>query len=84
MGFPLVAASGGYSQVSCGARASALQWLLVAEHRLSGAWASVVVVPGLRSTASVVVVPGFSCSATCGIFLDQELNLCLLHWQADS
>ena len=25
-----------------------------------------------------------SCSMTCGIFLDQGWNLCLLHWQADS
>ena len=25
-----------------------------------------------------------SCSAACGIFLDQGLNPCLLHWQADS
>ena len=27
---------------------------------------------------------GLSCSTACGIFLDQGLNLCLLHWQADS
>ena len=27
---------------------------------------------------------GFSCSAICGIFLDQGLNPCLLDWQADS
>ena len=25
-----------------------------------------------------------SCPAACGIFLDQGLNLCPLHWQADS
>ena len=25
-----------------------------------------------------------SCSAACGIFPDQELNPCLLHWQVDS
>ena len=25
-----------------------------------------------------------SCSTACGIFPDQGLNLCLLHWQADS
>ena len=25
-----------------------------------------------------------SYSEACGIFLDQGLNLCLLHWQADS
>ena len=27
---------------------------------------------------------GLSCSVACGIFLDQGLNLCPLHWQADS
>ena len=27
---------------------------------------------------------GLSCSKACGIFLDQGLNPCLLHWQADS
>ena len=27
---------------------------------------------------------GLSCSETCGILLDQGLNPCLLHWQADS
>ena len=27
---------------------------------------------------------GLSCSAACGIFLDQVLNLHLLHWQVDS
>ena len=38
----------------------------------------------LGTQASVVVVLGFSCFTACGIFLDQALNLCLLHWQADS
>ena len=33
---------------------------------------------------SSFVAPGLSCSAACGIFPDQGLNLCLLHWQADS
>ena len=32
----------------------------------------------------LVVAHGFSCSGACGIFLDQELNPCLLHWQVDS
>ena len=27
---------------------------------------------------------GLSCSAACGIFLDQGLNPCLLDWQAES
>ena len=52
------------------------------------AWAegcrtSVVVVPGLWSTGSIVVAHGFSCHVACGIFLDQELNPCLLYWQVD-
>ena len=33
---------------------------------------------------SVVVAHGPSCSAACGIFPDQGLNPCPLHWQADS
>ena len=38
----------------------------------------------LGARASVVVECGLSCSAACGIFPDQGLNLCPLHWQADS
>ena len=34
--------------------------------------------------ASVVVALGPSFPTACGIFLDQGLNLCPLHWQADS
>ena len=44
----------------------------------------IVVIPRLYRTGSVVVVRGLSCSVACGIFLDQGLNLCLLHWQAVS
>ena len=40
--------------------------------------------PQALSTGSVVVVLGLSCSPARGIFPDQGLNLCLLHWQADS
>ena len=39
--------------------------------RLSGIWASAVVVHGL------------SYLLACGIFLDQGSNLCPLHWQVD-
>ena len=53
--------------------------------------ASVVVVCGLSSCSSwaleqgsVVVAHGLSCAEACGIFPDQGLNLCSLHWQADS
>ena len=38
----------------------------------------------LQSTGSAVVAHGLGCSAVCGIFLDQGLNPCPLHWQADS
>ena len=38
---------------------------------------------GSRAGALVVVVHGLSCSKACGIFLDQGLNPCLCHWQAD-
>ena len=53
------------------------------------AWAigcrtSVIVVPGFWSTGSIVVAHRFSCQLACGIFLDQELNPCLLYWQANS
>ena len=45
---------------------------------------SVVVARGLYSTGSIVVAHRLSCSAACGIFLDQGSNPCPLHWQADS
>ena len=61
------------------------------EHRLKGTWASVVqllgsivAVPGPQSTGSTVVGHRLSCSEACGIFPDQGLNPCLLHWQAVS
>ena len=38
---------------------------------------------GSRRAGSVVVAHGPSCSAACGIFPDQGLNPCPLHWQAD-
>ena len=66
----LVAASRGY--------------FLVAVHRLLTAVASLVA-PGLESTGSVVLALGLSCSMACSIASpDQGLNLCPLHWQADS
>ena len=39
---------------------------------------------GSRRAGSVVVAHRPSCSAACGIFPDQGLNPCSLHWQADS
>ena len=39
---------------------------------------------GLQGAGSVVVVYGLCCPEASGIFLEQGLNLCPLHWQADS
>ena len=38
----------------------------------------------LCSPGSVVVVHGLCCPSSCGIFPDQGLNTCPLHWQVDS
>ena len=64
---------------------------LVVEHGLQARglqqlWhaGSVVVAHRLQSTGSVVVVHRLSCSAACGIFPEQGLNPCPLHWQVDS
>ena len=55
-------------------------------HRLQQLWhvGSVIVARRLQSTGSVVVAHGLSCSTACGIFPDQGLNPCPLHWQANS
>jgi len=45
---------------------------------------SVVTAPDRSGISSAVVVHRLSCSGACEIFLGQGLNLCLLHWQADS
>ena len=45
---------------------------LVAQHRLLGAWVSVVVSHEIRGPI------------VCEIFLHQKSNPCLLHWQEDS
>ena len=39
---------------------------------------------GSRRAGSVTVAHRPSCSTACGIFPDQGLNPCPLHWQADS
>ena len=39
---------------------------------------------GSRRAGSATVAHGPSCSVACGIFPDQGLNPCTLHWQADS
>ena len=71
------------------------RWVFVAARRLflvvasgatlrCGVWASHCGAWALGARASVVVAHGFSCSVACGIFPDQGLNPCPLHWQADS
>ena len=72
---------------------------LVAERGLQGMWVSVAEAHRLISCASwalerglkkilrhdiVIVVQGLSCSVACGIFSEQGLDLCSLHWHADS
>ena len=68
-GLSLVVASGGHSSSRC-AGLSLSQPLLL--------WST-----GSRRAGSVVVAHGPSGSAACGIFPDQGLNPCPLHWQAD-
>ena len=68
----LLMASRGYSLVAvhgCLVMAS-----LVAEHRLEGWWASVIVAHGLQSLGSVVMAHGLSYPVVCGIFLGQGSN----------
>ena len=43
-------------------------------HRLQWLW----------HMGSVVAAHGLSCSAACGVFLDQGSDPCLLPWQVDS
>ena len=58
--------------LGCGAQASHCGGFSCCRTRALGPWASVVVACGL------------SCSMACGIFPDQGLNPCSLHWQVDS
>ena len=74
-----------YSWLQCAG--FSLWWLLVAGPgpRLKGCSSCGSRAPWLLLAGSaVVVVHGLSCSTACGIFLDQGLNLCPLHWQVDS
>ena len=67
---PLVVLSGGYSPLWCAG--FSLRWLLLLRTRPLG------------PCVSVVVAHGLSCPVACGIFPDQGLNPCSLHWQVDS
>ena len=68
MGFSLVVESRGYS--------------LVLVHRLLIVVVTLVEHGFQGMSASVVVAHRLSYSEACGIFPDQGLNLCPLHWQA--
>ena len=74
----LGATSGDYSSLRCAG--FSLWWLLLV--RSTGSRR--VGFSSCGTWASVVVAHGLSCSAVCGIFLDQGSNPCPLHWQADS
>ena len=67
-GLSLVAASGGHSSSRCAGLSLSRPHLLQST--------------GSRRAGSVVVAHGPSCSAARGIFPDQGLNPCPLHWQA--
>ena len=69
-GLSLVTASGGHSSSRCAGLSLSRPLLLRSA--------------GSRRAGSVVVAHGPSCSVACGIFPDQGLNPCPLHWQADS
>ena len=69
-GLSPAAASGGHSSSRCAG--------------LSLLWPLLLRSTGSRRAGSVIVAHGPSCSAACGIFLDQGSNPCPLHWQADS
>ena len=77
--FSLVSASGGSSLVVvCGLLVTVAS--LVVEH-----WLQDEQLQFLGSLQRLqVVTTWLSCSTVCGIFLDQGLNPCLLHWQVDS
>ena len=69
---------------SCGAWAPHCSGFSCCRARALGHMSSEAVAPGLLSAGPGAVVHGFSCSVACEILRDQGLNLCLLHWQADS
>ena len=81
VGFSLVAESGGCS--SYGVQASCHSGFFCCGTRALRHIGSAVVALMLQSIGLAVVAHRLS-SAACGIFWDQGLNLCLLHWQVDS
>ena len=67
----------------CGAQASHGGGFSCCRAQALGCGPFVVAAHGLESTGSVVMAQGLSCSMASGIFLDQGLNPCLSHQQAD-
>ena len=67
----------------CGAQASHGGGFSCCRAQALGCGPLVVAAHGLESTGSVVMAQGLSCSMASGIFLDQGLNPCLSHQQAD-
>ena len=61
-------------------RGVSLPWLLLLQSTGSRACGF----QQLQRAGSVVVAHRLSCPEACGIFLDQGLNPCLLHWQVNS
>ena len=61
-----------------------LHWVFVAAAHGLVVTSLVVTAHRLQSVGFGSVVLGLSCSAACGIYPDQGLNLHPLHWQADS
>ena len=45
---------------------------------------SLAAAPGLERSGPVAAAQGLSCSTARGLFLEQGLNLRLLHWEVDS
>ena len=63
------------------------RWVSLAAHRCSlvvGHGLLLLQSLGSRHTGPVVTAYGLSCPEACGIFSNQGLNPCALHWQVDS
>ena len=58
-------------------------WLQQVGATLSLQWLLLLPSMGFRCASFSSVVHGLSCSSACGIFWDQELNPCPLHWLVD-
>ena len=79
-GLSLVVASGGYLSLQCAS--FSLQWPLLLQS--TGSRRMGFTSCGSRALERGLSSCGLSCSATCGIFPDQDTRECPLHWQVDS